>query len=83
MREFFNFKRVISLIAVVCFLTTNAMAMPSQALDGGWRMADIDKIKTISIPSGLGNIVETYTAPRMDGERRLPAGQVPGAAVQL
>ncbi len=75
MREFFNFKRVISLIAVVCFLTTNAMAMPSQALDGGWRMADIDKIKTISIPSGLGNIVETYTAPRMDGERRLPAGQ--------
>ena len=62
-------KRIISLTVVVCFLTTNAMAMPAETAAYGVR-GTAPEI-SFKVPAGLGNIVETYTAKRGtgDGER--------------
>ncbi|MFA7255855.1 MAG: hypothetical protein WC133_07190, partial [Candidatus Omnitrophota bacterium] len=61
MREIFSFKRIISLVVVVCFLTTNAMAMPVETPAYGVRSTKLEK--TFNVPAGLGSIVETYTVP--------------------
>ncbi len=57
-------KRSISLIVALCFLTTNAMAMP--ALEPGTTLSAQHpaNIFPIAVPAGLGSVIETYTAPR-------------------
>ncbi len=67
MKGFSIFKRVVSLIVVVCFLTTNAMAMPAQTLGATLNAQRSTDLLTLPLPSSLGNIVETYTAPRATG----------------
>ena len=64
MREISSFKRTISLIIAVCFLTTNAMAMPGQEAWLGERgtgnVFGSKDILSLSMPSSLGTVVETY-----------------------
>ena len=84
MRETFSFKRVISLIVVICFLTTNAMAMPSQSLLLGTRDSGLDPfLANLSIPFGLGSVVETYDASKSgtrDNEGQNIRGEFRGAS---
>jgi len=67
MKGISSFKRLISLIVVVCFLTTNAMAMPAQELGISRTAYGEQKLFHFDIPHDLGSVVETYTAKTQPG----------------